>query len=67
MKLTSARHPENQPVREFGPDDVVLPEGLYMRLEAYCRSCGGTYTYNGELAEFSEDMSYCGRSYRCIP
>lgn len=67
MIITSKRHPDNQPADVITPDDVHLPEGLYLRVTATCRACDCDYDYDGDLDDFDPDMSYCGRSYRCCP
>jgi len=51
---------------------LALPEGLWEdksgNLLAQCRACEHHYRYDGDPADgFDPDMSYCGRSDRCIP
>lgn len=67
-KIKSSRHPDNnvKPV-PTSPHDIELPEGLYIRVKAHCRVCGTSYNYIGDIEDFDQDMSYCGRSYRCCP
>jgi len=69
MKTTikSPRHPDNQIKDVCTVDDVYLPEGLYLRVQAVCRACGCDYDYHGDVDNFDPDMSYCGGSYRCCP
>lgn len=69
MKIKSVSHPDNkiEPPKPFRPEEVDLPDGLYLVVRAYCRSCGNSYTYDCEIEDFDPDMSYCGRSDRCIP
>jgi len=69
MKLISKSHPDKQPTKKVitSLDDIELPEGLYLRVRAICRNCGNTYTYDGDIKDFDQDMSYCGRTYRCLP
>ena len=54
----------------------ALPEGLWEdskgNIIAECRCCEGWYnTYlsadDEEVKDWDQDMSYCGRSERCIP
>lgn len=48
-----------------------LPEGLGQdmmgTLWARCRSCENVYEYLGEKHQFTQDMSYCNGSDRCLP
>jgi hypothetical protein len=57
-----------RPHRRVGPE---LPEGLAKdimgTLWAQCRSCEQVYEFAGQEHEFTQDMSYCGGSERCLP
>lgn len=47
-----------------------LPDGVYLlngKFTATCRSCERDYEIGCDPSEFSDDMSYCGGSPRCIP
>lgn len=49
----------------------MLPEGLWETpkgvIMATCRCCDNWYEYDGEVEDFDQSMSYCGRSDRCCP
>ena len=47
--------------------DFELPDGLYLQLQAECRSCGRIYDFEGEAEQYDPQYSYCGGSPRCIP
>lgn len=52
--------------------DDMLPDGVWERGGKYmanCRSCDYSYeiSWDVEKEGFDPDMSYCGRSDRCIP
>lgn len=36
-------------------------------IEVKCRSCGNYYNMDYEVSQFTQEMSYCGGSDRCLP
>jgi len=68
MKLTSKNHPDKQPAKKVTSlNDLEIPEGVHLLVRAECKSCGCSYTFHGDLTDFDPNLSYCGRSYRCLP
>ncbi len=53
------------------PEPEALPDDLYSDGSGlpyfYCRSCDGRADYDGAIADFSQEMAYCGRSPGCLP
>lgn len=36
-------------------------------IEVKCRSCGNYYRMDYEVSQFTQEMSYCGGSDKCLP
>lgn len=36
-------------------------------IEVKCRSCGNYYRMDYEVSQFTQEMSYCGESDKCLP
>lgn len=58
------RNIRNELAQGRGPDGLWLVNGEWT---AQCRSCGNDYALGHDLCDFTDDMSYCGRSEGCCP
>lgn len=59
------RNIRNEHMQGRGPDGLdLMRDGSW---SARCRSCDRQYEWPAMDVEYSEDMSYCGRSDRCCP
>lgn len=51
-------------------EDKLLPEGVWLNRDgkpvAACSGCGNSYEIE-DVTDFSNDVSYCGGSPRCLP
>jgi sugar lactone lactonase YvrE len=76
MKINESRnkregHYAGKRMRGHRREGAPLPDGLAIdmmgSLWARCRSCENVYEYLGERHQFTQDMSYCFGSDRCLP
>lgn len=42
-------------------------EFAHANIEVKCRSCGNYYSMDYEVSQFTQEMSYCGGSDKCLP
>lgn len=59
------RNIRNEYLQGHGPEGLdLMKDGTW---SARCCSCDQQYEWYAMAIEYSEDMSYCGRSERCCP